>query len=99
MKNVEWFIGKIIILGTKKISIDTNNSFLPYRDIKPENILFDPIAYIPSSPHRRRGYGFDENKEDEGIFVKEVGGGGIGTVKLADFGLSKVIWDSVRNTE
>ncbi|KAG2221413.1 hypothetical protein INT45_012664 [Circinella minor] len=65
-----------------------------HRDIKPENILFDPIAYIPSSPHRRRGYGFDENKEDEGIFVKEVGGGGIGTVKLADFGLSKVIWDS-----
>ncbi|KAI9254550.1 kinase-like domain-containing protein [Phascolomyces articulosus] len=65
-----------------------------HRDIKPENILFDPIAYIPSSPHRRGGYGFDENKEDEGIFVKGVGGGGIGTVKLADFGLSKVIWDS-----
>ncbi|KAI8146413.1 kinase-like domain-containing protein [Fennellomyces sp. T-0311] len=65
-----------------------------HRDIKPENILFDPVAYIPSSPRRRGGYHFDESKEDEGVFVKDVGGGGIGTVKLADFGLSKVIWDS-----
>ncbi|KAI9489494.1 kinase-like domain-containing protein [Zychaea mexicana] len=65
-----------------------------HRDIKPENILFDPIAYIPSSPHRRAGHGFDENKEDEGVFVRNVGGGGIGNVKLADFGLSKVIYNS-----
>lgn len=64
------------------------------RDIKPENILFDPIAFIPSAPQQRFNYGFDEHKEDEGVFIKGVGGGGIGTVKLADFGLSKVIWDS-----
>lgn len=39
-------------------------------------------------------HAFDHNKEDEGIFIKDVGGGGIGTVKLADFGLSKQIWDN-----
>lgn len=31
---------------------------------------------------------------DEGEFVKGVGAGGIGSIKIADFGLSKVIWDS-----
>jgi serine/threonine protein kinase len=36
---------------------------------------------------------FDEPKEDEGEFVLGVGGGGIGQVKIADFGLSKVVWD------
>lgn len=33
----------------------------------------------------------EEDKVDEGDFVPGVGGGGIGTVKLADFGLSKII--------
>jgi serine/threonine protein kinase len=36
---------------------------------------------------------YDENKEDEGEFTPGVGGGGIGRVKIADFGLSKVIWN------
>lgn len=36
----------------------------------------------------------DEDKVDEGKFIEGVGGGGIGVVKLADFGLSKVIWDN-----
>jgi len=36
----------------------------------------------------------DEDKADEGEFVKGVGAGGIGVIKIADFGLSKVIWDS-----
>lgn len=36
---------------------------------------------------------FDEPKEDEGQFIEGVGGGGIGFVKIADFGLSKVVWD------
>ena len=31
---------------------------------------------------------------DEGEFVKGFGAGGIGQIKIADFGLSKVIWDS-----
>ncbi|ORX98707.1 Pkinase-domain-containing protein [Basidiobolus meristosporus CBS 931.73] len=33
----------------------------------------------------------DEEKLDEGDFVDGIGGGGIGVVKIADFGLSKVI--------
>ena len=35
----------------------------------------------------------DEDKADEGEFIKGVGAGGIGVIKLADFGLSKVVWD------
>ncbi|KAI8329194.1 kinase-like domain-containing protein [Blakeslea trispora] len=63
-----------------------------HRDIKPENLLFVPIDFkerstpIPASE-------FDEPKEDEGEFMPGVGGGGIGAVKIADFGLSKVVWD------
>ncbi|KAF9105558.1 hypothetical protein BGX27_009564 [Mortierella sp. AM989] len=61
-----------------------------HRDIKPENILFEPIPIIPSPP----GYKPDgEDKEDEGIFQPGIGGGGIGRVKIADFGLSKIVWD------
>ncbi|KAI7892455.1 kinase-like domain-containing protein [Mucor mucedo] len=65
-----------------------------HRDIKPENILFDPI---PIKPLKRPIYRPTDNmdtKEDEGEFIRGIGGGGIGTVKLADFGLSKVIWDN-----
>ena len=36
----------------------------------------------------------DEDKADEGEFIKGQGAGGIGVIKIADFGLSKVIWDS-----
>lgn len=36
----------------------------------------------------------DEDKVDEGEFVKGVGAGGIGRIKIADFGLSKVVWDT-----
>ncbi|KAK9477385.1 kinase-like domain-containing protein [Lipomyces japonicus] len=63
-----------------------------HRDIKPENILFYPTPYIPSKEfHVRPG---DEDKADEGQFIPGVGSGGIGRIKIADFGLSKVIWDS-----
>ncbi|KAF8222714.1 Pkinase-domain-containing protein [Tricholoma matsutake] len=63
-----------------------------HRDIKPENLLFDGIPIIPSNPPPvRRPY--DEDKEDEGEFIPGVGGGGIGRVKIADFGLSKVVWN------
>jgi serine/threonine protein kinase len=31
---------------------------------------------------------------DEGEFIKGVGAGGIGKIKIADFGLSKIVWDS-----
>lgn len=36
----------------------------------------------------------DEDKVDEGEFVPGVGAGGIGKIKIADFGLSKIVWDS-----
>jgi serine/threonine protein kinase len=62
-----------------------------HRDIKPENILFERIPIIPSKNSIHRPY--DEEKEDEGDFIDGVGGGGIGRVKIADFGLSKVVWD------
>ncbi|KAK3814039.1 MAG: CAMK/CAMK1 protein kinase [Benniella sp.] len=60
-----------------------------HRDIKPENILFEPIPIIPSPGYTRD----EENKEDEGVFIPGIGGGGIGRVKIADFGLSKIVWD------
>jgi serine/threonine protein kinase len=62
-----------------------------HRDIKPENVLFEQIPTIPSKVFIRRPY--DEDKEDEGEFIPGVGGGGIGRVKIADFGLSKVVWN------
>lgn len=63
-----------------------------HRDIKPENILFEPIPVIKRD-NVENPFG-DEDKEDEGVFTEGIGGGGIGIVKLADFGLSKVIWDN-----
>lgn len=63
------------------------------RDIKPENLLFNPIPFIPSKDPKPRQPG-DEDKEDEGEFIPNVGSGGIGPIKIADFGLSKVIWDN-----
>lgn len=62
-----------------------------HRDIKPENLLFERIPIVPSKNPVQRQY--DEEKEDEGEFIPGVGGGGIGRVKIADFGLSKVVWD------
>ncbi|KAJ3853005.1 kinase-like domain-containing protein [Lentinula lateritia] len=62
-----------------------------HRDIKPENILFERIPVVPSKTQIHRPY--DEEKEDEGEFTPGVGGGGIGRVKIADFGLSKVVWN------
>ncbi|KAL9099386.1 MAG: hypothetical protein Q9163_005106 [Psora crenata] len=64
-----------------------------HRDIKPENLLFYPIPFIPTRNPKPKGPE-DEDKEDEGEFIKGVGSGGIGKIKIADFGLSKVIWDS-----
>ncbi|KAF8826573.1 hypothetical protein HHX47_DHR5000070 [Lentinula edodes] len=62
-----------------------------HRDIKPENLLFERIPIVPSKTQIHRPY--DEEKEDEGEFTPGVGGGGIGRVKIADFGLSKVVWN------
>lgn len=62
-------------------------------DIKPENLLFYPIPFIPTKNPKPKAPE-DEDKADEGEFIPGVGSGGIGKIKIADFGLSKVIWDS-----
>ena len=73
-------------------SADHGGDWGTNRDIKPENILFEPIPFIPSNNPTNA---FDEEgKADEGQFKPGVGGGGIGRVKIADFGLSKVIWNN-----
>ncbi|CAJ0545352.1 Ff.00g088250.m01.CDS01 [Fusarium sp. VM40] len=64
-----------------------------HRDIKPENILFEPIPVVPSKHPKPKQPG-DEDKVDEGDFVPGVGAGGIGRIKIADFGLSKIVWDN-----
>ncbi|KAI9272526.1 kinase-like domain-containing protein [Sporodiniella umbellata] len=61
-----------------------------HRDIKPENILFEKIPFIERQQIPTET---EECKKDEGECVFGVGGGGIGKVKLADFGLSKIVWD------
>ncbi|CZS95470.1 related to serine/threonine-protein kinase [Rhynchosporium graminicola] len=64
-----------------------------HRDIKPENLLFSPIPHMPTKNPKPKGPE-DEDKVDEGEFVPGVGAGGIGTIKIADFGLSKIVWDN-----
>jgi len=62
-------------------------------DIKPENLLFYPTPFVPTKNPKPHGPE-DEDKADEGEYVKGIGAGGIGVIKIADFGLSKVVWDS-----
>lgn len=71
---------------------DEADSTLP-RDIKPENLLFYPTPFVPTRNPKPKAPE-DEDKADEGEFIKGVGSGGIGIIKIADFGLSKVIWDT-----
>ncbi|CAA22861.1 MAPK-activated protein kinase Srk1 [Schizosaccharomyces pombe] len=68
-----------------------------HRDIKPENLLFDSIDFVPSRVRKYRA-GDDPDKVDEGEFIPGVGAGTIGRIRLADFGLSKVVWDSHTQT-
>lgn len=74
-------------------SVDYLHSIdIAHRDIKPENLLFSTIPYNERSveefeKHKRASD--DNTKVDEGEFVGGVGGGGIGIIKLADFGLAK----------
>ncbi|KAI1855689.1 hypothetical protein JX265_006093 [Neoarthrinium moseri] len=64
-----------------------------HRDIKPENILFRPIPVVPSKSPKPKQPG-DEDKVDEGEYIPGHGAGGIGQIKIADFGLSKIVWDN-----
>jgi serine/threonine protein kinase len=63
-----------------------------HRDIKPENILFRRIPFVPTKNPKPKQAG-DEDKVDEGEFIPGVGAGEIGQIQIADFGLSKVVWD------
>ncbi|GMM56537.1 serine/threonine protein kinase [Maudiozyma humilis] len=71
-----------------------------HRDIKPENLLFNPIDIAPSPQGQQHFRKSDDpnTKLDEGVFTPGVGGGGIGEVKLADFGLSKQIYQTSTKT-
>ncbi len=90
MKRQVLFIGKFISRYFEKC---THRLTLIASDIKPENLLFYPTPFVPTrSPKPRSAE--DEDKADEGEFIKGVGSGGIGVIKIADFGLSKIIWDS-----
>lgn len=72
-----------------------------HRDIKPENLLFAPIAFQERSKNLQlaaRRKSDDNTKVDEGVFIEGLGGAGIGVVKIADFGLSKILWDNNTKT-
>lgn len=69
-----------------------------HRDIKPENLLYVPIDFVPSAHQKFRRSDDRLTKKDEGEFAPGVGGGRIGVVKLADFGLSKQIWETNTKT-
>lgn len=62
-----------------------------HRDLKPENIFFKPIKMVPSEQRRLRRSDDPNAKVDEGVFRMNRGGGGIGEVKIGDFGLSKQV--------
>ena len=66
-----------------------------HRDLKPENIFFKPIKFFKDDPKNRfnklRKSDNPNTKLDEGKFIMNYGGGGIGLIKVGDFGLSKQI--------
>lgn len=51
------------------------------------------MPFVPTKTPKPKGPE-DEDKADEGEYIPGVGAGGIGVIKIADFGLSKVIWDT-----
>ncbi|KAL6451586.1 srk1 Serine/threonine-protein kinase srk1 [Candida maltosa Xu316] len=71
-----------------------HNLNIVHRDIKPENLLFKKIPFMERSHEdyvaslRKSD---DTTKVDEGEFKYGVGGGTIGIIKLADFGLAKIL--------
>ncbi|PGG95574.1 CAMK/CAMK1/CAMK1-RCK protein kinase [Helicocarpus griseus UAMH5409] len=83
----------VIVQVAKAIEYLHEHCGVVHRDIKPENLLFYPVPFIPTKNPKPPAPG-DEDKVDEGEFTAGVGGGGIGQIKVADFGLSKVIWDN-----
>ncbi|KAJ5612059.1 calcium/calmodulin-dependent protein kinase [Penicillium lagena] len=61
-----------------------------HRDIKPENILFYPLSSTPCEESNPARSG-NEDDTEEAVSVAGVRSANVGVVKLADFGLSKVI--------
>ncbi|KAM3492918.1 hypothetical protein MY3957_003755 [Beauveria namnaoensis] len=82
----------VIVKVAKALEYLHEDKGVVHRDIKPENILFNPIDFVPSKVPKPSQPG-DEDKVDEGEFIPGLGAGGIGEIKIADFGLSKVVWD------
>ncbi|KAL3229131.1 hypothetical protein RNJ44_02218 [Nakaseomyces bracarensis] len=64
-----------------------------HRDIKPENLIFEPIpiAHTINRYQKLRKSDDPKTKVDEGKFNPGFGGGGIGKVRLTDFGLSRLM--------
>jgi serine/threonine-protein kinase RCK2 len=52
---------------------------------------------VPSKHPKPKQPG-DEDKADEGEFIPGLGAGGIGQIKIADFGLSKIVWENKTTT-
>ncbi|EGW35219.1 uncharacterized protein SPAPADRAFT_146235 [Spathaspora passalidarum NRRL Y-27907] len=73
-----------------------------HRDIKPENLLFKKIPFFERSEQEFKSslrMSDDEAKLDEGEFKLHIGGGTIGLIKLADFGLAKQLIVDDETTE
>ncbi|TVY70793.1 Serine/threonine-protein kinase srk1 [Fusarium oxysporum f. sp. cubense] len=83
----------VIVQVAKALEYLHEEKGVVHRDIKPENILFEPIPLVPSKHPKPKQPG-DEDKVDEGEFIPGQGAGGIGRIKIADFGLSKIVWDN-----
>ncbi|PHH93393.1 hypothetical protein CDD83_3706 [Cordyceps sp. RAO-2017] len=83
----------VIVRVAKALEYLHEEKGVVHRDIKPENILFNPIPFVPSKHPRPKQPG-DEDKVDEGEYIPGHGAGGIGEIKIADFGLSKIVWES-----
>ncbi|SCN66513.1 related to serine/threonine-protein kinase [Fusarium fujikuroi] len=83
----------VIVQVAKALEYLHEEKGVVHRDIKPENILFEPIPVVPSKHPKPKQPG-DEDKVDEGEFIPGQGAGGIGRIKIADFGLSKIVWDN-----
>ncbi|KAF5117772.1 hypothetical protein DV495_004906 [Geotrichum candidum] len=88
----------VIIQVAEAIKYLHEEAGVVHRDIKPENLLFYPIPFTPSKKRVFRKGDDEAEKQDEGLFIPGKGAGTIGTVKLADFGLSKIIWDQNTKT-
>lgn len=88
----------IIIQVVKAVDYLHSEVGVVHRDIKPENLLFETIDFFPTEGPQKRRRSDDASKLDEGEFRQNIGGGTVGKIKLADFGLSKVLWDSNTKT-